>query len=156
MDEETLKRLEEIRARDEARTQGEWVHVESASGMKHYVCAGIYERDGQSYDEMRMSLQVEHPFDGHETRAEADCEYAARNSVDVPWLLDLVERLACERDAYAKAKRENDDRFVVERDQALEECARLAAENERLRDRLQTPHFEDPAVLKALFEKGEQ
>ena len=62
-----------------------------------------------------------------------------RSQRDVPTLLaavraqrDEIERLTTERDAYKRAKAENDDRFMLERDEARIERDALAAEVERL------------------------
>lgn len=55
------------------------------------------------------------------------------NDIAINALLDEVERLRHERDAYMRAKQENDERFMNERDAARNEVERLKAENERLR-----------------------
>jgi hypothetical protein len=52
----------------------------------------------------------------------------------------LARRLERERNAYKKAKQENDERFMLERDQARAEAARLEKETAR-QDRLITDNF---------------
>ncbi len=68
--------------------------------------------------------------------------YYLEQAAAAPLLADEVERLTTalaaaekDRDAYRRAKAENDERFQIERDQARMECERLratlAAETER-------------------------
>lgn len=51
-------------------------------------------------------------------------------------LREELARVIRERDAYRRAKQENDERFMRERDEAREEARRLALENDLLRAEL--------------------
>lgn len=51
-------------------------------------------------------------------------------------LLAEVARLRGERDAYCRAKQENDERFMLERDQARADLARVTAERDEARGKL--------------------
>lgn len=51
-------------------------------------------------------------------------------------LREELARVIRERDAYRRAKQENDERFMIERDEAREEARRLALENDLLRAEL--------------------
>lgn len=55
-------------------------------------------------------------------------------ATDVHALLAEVNRLTIERDAYRRAKQENDDRFMRERDEARAEIDRLCRENLNLKE----------------------
>lgn len=50
---------------------------------------------------------------------------------DCEWLISEVERVTRERDAYRKAKQENDERFMLEAAAARDEVARLRDESIR-------------------------
>ena len=46
---------------------------------------------------------------------------------DWEWMRQEIDRLRAERDAYKRAKAENDERYMLERDEARAEVARLRA-----------------------------
>ena len=76
--------------------------------------------------------------------------------------VDLA-KVTREREAYKKAKQENDDRFMRERDDARDELVRMTAERDELRAAIRRAHekFYDPdndrdgreCVVDALFAK---
>lgn len=51
-------------------------------------------------------------------------------------LREELAKMTRERDAYRRAKQENDERFMIERDEAREEARSLARENDLLRAEL--------------------
>lgn len=66
--------------------------------------------------------EVDEPeFDDVVTAAAMFANDAAKLAEDVAALTTEVERLTRERDAYKKAKAENDERYMLERDEALNE-----------------------------------
>jgi hypothetical protein len=81
----------------------------------------------------------------NEPGEEALAALLASSRTDVPALCLAVDmlreelaRVTRERDAYRRAKQENDERFMCERDEAREEARRLAVENDLLRAAMRT------------------
>lgn len=100
-----MTRLDEIKARAETATPGQWLSVRSVS---------------VEVDDGRGSI--------FSVANQRDATFIAHARSDVPWLVSEVERLDAalraawtERDAYKKAKAENDERFMNERDAARAE-----------------------------------
>ena len=117
--------LDAIRARAEAFDEAWGWHEQTDDTLA-----------GHGYHMMQMLYRL--PVDGQTSDMKVSIEGML---TDVPALLAEVERLRAERDAYRKAKQENDERFVVERDEARAErdAAREAlARVEALADELDT------------------
>lgn len=69
-------------------------------------------------------------IDENETMMGAGDGTGQRFAHQLCWYKNENDKLEKERDAYEKAKSENDDRFMIERDQAREELAELRRERD--------------------------
>lgn len=115
----------------------------NAAGWSMSICYHSEGPDGESHRCIATAL-LRHEDEPGDVAVAA---LFAASRTAIPALCDKVDRLAAEnqrlaaelaeavrfRDAHKRAKAENDERFMGERDDARQEAHRLAAENDHLR-----------------------
>jgi len=115
-----MSRLEEIRARCEAATQGEWEYIPGeseslASYYTHPVAGGIGTMT-REFPVITVGEATPEETGGDESFyyvdiLESDAEFISHSRQDIPWLIAEIERLTDERDRY-KAERDAMERAI--------------------------------------------
>lgn len=87
-----MSRVDDIRARAEAATQGPWA-IWHDLDHRGFTTVG----DAESYDEILANGECEESNPTAHVYVEEDAEFIAHAREDVPWLLEHVDRLLEER-----------------------------------------------------------
>ena len=92
-----MSRLDEIKARAEAATEGPWVECSEypADGLVSAPLAERYRREdeGQGWSSVYDQWQIIRTDSGYYPPNDADMAFIAHSREDIPWLIERVEQL---------------------------------------------------------------